>query len=413
MKLQIPFCFYMVLGLLGCTHPENTLEDILKNQHGVIAKVMDDPSAYRLQVLYTQIDRDSANQPSFTSYGFRVNAQEYFYPASTVKLPVAVMAMEKLNAIGNPDLNIHTPMLTDSVVEWQRPVWSDSTSISGKPTVANYVRKIFLVSDNEAFNRLYEFLGQGPINRQLAACDLNNSKIVHRLSVPLTPEQNRHTNPVRFIHDDEVIYWQPKIYNEVPVPEGEAIPLGKGEMSGGQLVEKPKDFASKNSFTLEDQQRYLRELMFPGSTGMPSFQLDSTDYTFIYRAMGELPRESEYPPYPDREHYYDSYVKFFIYGDKKDPMPDHVRIFNKVGLAYGFLIDNAYIVDFEKNVEFFLSAILYVNDNGIFNDDTYEYDETGFPFLAELGKAIYQYECERPRAFFPDLSRFDVFSPSR
>ena len=52
--------------------------------------------------------------------------------------------------------------------------------------------------------------------------------------------------------------------------------------------------------------------------------------------MSMLPRECPHPQY-DLERYYDSCVKFFLFGDSKKPMPDSVRIFNKVGLAYGYV----------------------------------------------------------------------------
>ena len=89
-------------------------------------------------------------------------------------------------------------------------------------------------------------------------------------------------------------------------------------------------------------------------------------------------------------------------------MPDSVRIFNKVGLAYGYVTDNAYIVDFERGIEFLLTAVVLVNENGIFNDGAYEYDEVGLPFLAELGRVIYAYELERKRAHRPDLGKWRV-----
>ena len=87
-----------------------------------------------------------------------------------------------------------------------------------------------------------------------------------------------------------------------------------------------------------------------------------------------------------------------------------MRIFNKVGLAYGYLTDNAYIVDFERGVEFLLTATVLVNENGIFNDEKYEYDEVGLPFLAAVGRVLYDYELTRDRAFTPDLS---TLAPSR
>ena len=87
-------------------------------------------------------------------------------------------------------------------------------------------------------------------------------------------------------------------------------------------------------------------------------------------------------------------------------MPKNIRIFNKVGDAYGFLLDNAYIVDFDKGVEFMLSAIIYCNSDGIFNDDKYDYDAVGYPFLGNLGRAIYDYEVKRVKKVKPNLSKF-------
>ncbi|MEZ4774927.1 MAG: serine hydrolase [Bacteroidia bacterium] len=378
------------------------LENILENRGGVVEQVMKDPGKYRLQILYTQVDRDSLNRPHFTTSGFRVNEQEYFYPASTVKLPAAILALEKLNNLGTPNLDRHTTMLTDSAYSGQSSVMTDSTSATGFPSIGHYIRKIFLVSDNDAFNRLYEFIGQGPFNRELQVKGFAGTRILHRLSIFLTPDENRHTNPVNFMYDGEKIYWQPLIYNDRPVPLPDAVFIGKGDMMDDSvLVMKPKDFTGKNAFPLMDQHLLLREVMFPGSVdGKPKFNLTDNDYQFLYQAMSELPSESVYPAY-DSTHYYDSYVKFLMFGDSKKKIPEHIRIYNKVGAAYGFLIDNAYIVDKKSGVEFFLSASIYVNENEIFNDEVYEYDTIGFPFLGELGRIIYDFELNRPRKFRP------------
>ena len=59
------------------------------------------------------------------------------------------------------------------------------------------------------------------------------------------------------------------------------------------------------------------------------------------------------------------------------------------------LTDVAYIVDSENSIEFMLAATIHVNANGIFNDGIYEYDELGFPFMAELGKQVYKYELSK------------------
>jgi len=138
------------------------------------------------------------------------------------------------------------------------------------------------------------------------------------------------------------------------------------------------------------------------------FHLEDDDYRFLYSAMSTLPRESLEPSYADREHYPDFYVKFLLFGGSKEPIPARFRVFNKVGEAYGYLIDDAYIVDFEAGVEFLLTAVIHTNANGIFNDDTYETETVGLPFLAHLGRAVYEHELARARPRRPDLTRFLV-----
>jgi len=89
-------------------------------------------------------------------------------------------------------------------------------------------------------------------------------------------------------------------------------------------------------------------------------------------------------------------------------LPKHFRIFNKEGDAYGFLTDIAYFADFDKHVEFMLAATIYCDSDGIVNDDHYDYENTGLPFLKHLGQVIYDLELKRPRKYKPDLSVFKM-----
>jgi hypothetical protein len=122
------------------------------------------------------------------------------------------------------------------------------------------------------------------------------------------------------------------------------------------------------------------------------FDLTEEDLAFLRHSMSALPRE--YPFYQDNPAYYDSYVKFFMFGDSKGLIPDEIKIYNKVGTAYGYLIDCAYIENKSRDVGFFLTAVISVNRDRIYNDGKYEYEQTGLPFLARLGRAIYEYELK-------------------
>src|SRR5690606_6423983 len=110
----------------------------------------------------------------------------YFYPASTVKLPIALLAMEWLEEQDVEGLNLETIMLTDSVRPSQLPAISDSSSQSGLPSIGHYIKKILLVSDNDAANRLYELLGLDYINSKLVEKGIDESVLIQRVGVSVS-----------------------------------------------------------------------------------------------------------------------------------------------------------------------------------------------------------------------------------
>jgi hypothetical protein len=386
----------------------DALDAILRAHPDWFAPVLERAEHYRLQILYTQIDRDADNRPSFRSYGYRLDDPRYFYPASTVKLPASLVALEKLNDLGVPGLTRDTPLRIEAGTPAETAVDKDPSKADGLPTIAHYIKKIFLVSDNDAFNRLYEFLGQRELNERLWAKGFDDVRLLRRLESGLDDVENRVTNPFVFFQGESEIYRQPLGRNEaewrIEMPD---VRQGRGYMKDDRLVEEPFDFSHSNFVSIESLQGILRTALFPESVPPERrFHLGEDDYRFLYRSMAMLPRESVEPEYPDREEHYDSFVKYLLYGDSRQPIPDHVRIFNKVGQAYGYLLDDAYVVDFEAGIEFLLTAVIQVNANQIYNDDTYEYDTVGLPFLANLGRAVYAHELVRPRPRRPDLSRF-------
>jgi len=68
---------------------------------------------------------------------------------------------------------------------------------------------------------------------------------------------------------------------------------------------------------------------------------------------------------------------------------------NKVGYAYGTLTDVALIIDTKNKIHYLLGASLLVNKNEIFNDNFYEYDDIGLPFLAKASRAIHEILVEQ------------------
>lgn len=383
------------------------LTNILESYPHYFDTLLQNKDQWKIKIIYTQIDRNDRNEPILTHHYFNSNSAAYFYPASTVKLPVAALSLQKLQLLNIPGLDKYTTMVTGAASPGQTAVYNDPTTADGRPSVAHYIKKIFLVSDNDAYNRLYEFLGQEYLNNTLHQMGYYSVQLLHRLQLPLTEEQNRLTNPVAFYDSvGKLLYRQPMVHSKLRYQQRQTL-LGNGFISGGKLVEQPFDFSTKNRFTLQDLHTVLQSIVLPQTVPEKQrVQLTDDDYAFLYKCMSMLPQESRYPSYDST--YPDGYVKFFLFGGDGKIENGSLRIFNKVGDAYGFLHDVAYIVDLDEGIEFLLSASIYCNSDNIFNDDKYDYATIGFPFLKHLGEVIYQHEAKRKKDHLPDLSKFRI-----
>jgi hypothetical protein len=383
------------------------LEDLLKAHPQYFDSALQFRKQWKVQIVYTQIDRQADNTPLFKTYYFNIDPNEYFYPASTVKMPVALLALQKLHELRLPGLDMNSSMITEMAYSRQTPVYNDPTTPDGRPTVAHYVKKIFLVSDNDAFNRLYEFLGQEYINDQLHKMGYGDAEILHRLDVVRTPDENRHTNPVKFFDGSgRTLYGQPMQFNEKTYATRNDS-MGNGYFSNGQPIDRPMNFSTKNRISLEDLTNILKSVLFPSAVpANQRFNLTPEDYKLVRQYMSQLPAETLYPSYDSS--YNDAYVKLLLYGTEKGSLPKHIRIFNKEGDAYGCLTDVAYIADFDKKIEFMLSARIYCNSDGYLNDSKYDYETIGYPFMKHLGQVLYNYELQRTRKYQPNLAEFKM-----
>ena len=328
-----------------------------------------------VQVLYVQIEKTEEG-PKFIEHGWHLNKETYFYPASTVKFPVALFALEKVANLAGPRLNRETTM--------------SMPPYDGEPSsVAEDVRRIFLVSDNAAFNRLFAFVGEEKCQQRLRALGLTDTQIVHALGL----KHMTFANPIRFLDSKgELLHSESLSLMSSPAGgSGKTLRKGVGYLDSGVLVNEPMDFSHKNVFPLHEQHLLVREVYFPSEEGL---RLTPADREFVKKTMGQFPRECAATTDAAIREEPDTYVKNFL-GWAKQPIRDTLRCYNKSGQAYGYMIDNAYIVDEDHDIAFFLSTAIHVNANQIYNDNVYEYDTIGEPFMIALGKAVYDYERSR------------------
>ena len=199
----------------GCV-PEHPLVEIMKSEAPEISEIAKNLEAHQVQIRYTQIDRDSLGQPQFHSYEYGVDESKYFYPASTAKLPVAALALQRLRELqkeGIP-IDMHTPFTIWSADQKTPIAIQDTTHPKQQLTIAHLIKKIFLVSDNDAYNYLFDFLGRDYINAQLQAKGLDNIQIHHKF---LFGADNANTWSYIFTKASDTAYVQKSISSKITI----------------------------------------------------------------------------------------------------------------------------------------------------------------------------------------------------
>ena len=373
--LLASFCFL----LLSCSSTTNPIELIIKKREPQLKPIYKNKENHNLQILYTKVVRDSLGMPSFIQYDYQADNNVYFYPASTMKLPIVALTLQKINELRNTGINI--------TVE-SKILLLSADQITTETTFKDLISKVFLVSDNSASNILINFLGYNYFNQQMREKGLNTIVLNHKFN----PDPYVKTDWKIYTLDRDLIS-KDETQEIIEHNNLDNLLQGKFQILNGEKVATPFNFKIKNKASLRDLDGVMKRIIYPDLfQEQDRINLSDQDYNFLRYWMSRFTFEDIGIEYQKDSQYFDSYNKFFIYGDSTNTIDRKIRIYNKVGIAYGALTDISYIRDYQKNIEFFLSATIYVNQNQIVNDNIYEYDDVGIPFLAELARQVYKLE---------------------
>ena len=353
---------------------------IFRHLPPALRRLLDEPR-HQIQIVHTTVQRDADGAPRLAHHGYRADAARWFAAASLIKLPVAVLALERAAAHAADGAARIVLDVPPAAGEWP----------PGEPLdqpLARSLERVFVVSDNAEYNRHYEFLGPDAIHQRLAALGYVDTRAIARIG-DFNPASNRAVGGSRLLAaDGTVLERHPPRRSAIArrAPQGQVL-RGQGWMDGTRLVREPHDFSYRNFLPLAEAHRMVAALLYPQAFAPAQrFALTPSLRTLLLGAMGRLPRQSRDPLFDPRE-FPDGWAKFLVLGDTTGPAPAWLRHVGKSGMAYGYLSESAWLADADAGVECFLSAVVHVNADGIYNDDRYEYEGVGLPFLGALGRA--------------------------
>lgn len=343
----------------------------------IIKEVFSNSRFYRLKIILTEVSSDDFGCRKLSTWSYRDTVTEYFYPASLAKIPLALTSMQFIN-----NRKTFNPDLSDLLI--------DSSNYVKERSLNDDMMLMLSASDNRAFNRIYNMVGCKYININLIKKKYLNTIIIHRFESGST---NYHQTalPVTVVNSTcDTIYRHSADSIYSPIRHGMADSLiGFGYFLNDSLIPKPKCFKFHNYVDIRDVHDMMISLKYPNLLNRNPFNITENQRETIIKFLKTSPLHPNTSDYSDTSVFHPNFLRFTLFGRDKNIQYPNIEYFNKSAMAYGFLADCSYLKDTVNNVEFFLSIYMYVNKDEILNDNKYEYDDVGVPFMKKFGELIY------------------------
>ena len=375
-------CLLLSIILFGCSLETNPIKSSFRKNDFLI-EIIKDKQDYEIQVLLTKINQYNS-QVNFQEYKYQLDDNKYFYPASTIKLPIVVLALKKINELRSKgsEITLKSKIILNYKDDYSELVIRDSIT-----SFQNLIADVFLVSDNSASNILIDFIGYNYFNDEMKNAGFDKTYLNHKFN------PDPYVNSTWEISDlDNNIISSLNDNQKIIKADDKTNGLEKGDRRyfKGEILDESLNFSEKNRSSVTDMHNLIKYIFYPeifDSTN--NFNLNVEDYDFLRYWMSRFTYEDIGEKFIGDENFFETYNKFFIYGDEQSLSNKQIRVYNKIGQAYGTSIDNGLIKNYQDNVEFILTATIYTNKNKVINDNLYEYEEIAEPFLAKLSRGIY------------------------
>ena len=373
--------FISLFVLQGCYFSSDPIKSAIKEDE-FVRKIIKDKDNYEIQILYTEVSKNNLGQTEFKDFQFQLNDEQYFYPASTIKLPIAIMTLSKINELRaeGSNISLKSKIKLSLINNKKEIIVRDSIS-----SFQNLIADVFLVSDNSASNVLIDFIGYNYFNSSMINAGYQNTYLNHKFN----PDPFVDSSWIITTLDNDVISSKENKRNVIAGSNISNLKKGERSLVNGKIINESMDFSLKNRSSLTDMHNIMKNLIYPEIT-LSKFNLNVEDYDFLRYWMSRFTYEDLGNKYISDDRFFNSYNKFFIHGMDTILKSTDIRVYNKIGQAYGTSTDSAYIKNYKEDVEFFLTATIYTNKNEIINDNIYEYGDTAIPFLSKLSKTLYK-----------------------
>ncbi len=339
---------------------EQIVAEVLASD-GVLAEVRSEPERRFAGVVLT-FDDAGVHRASFG------DVEGYAYPASAIKLPVADVSVGADTTFELSALPAPPPAPCDGAPTPERTPRRD---VVPRDAITAALER----SDNAAFNDMYDLGGRDEIRRVLSEAGYDGIRLTHRLA--RSPESRRANDRLPTVTVSGVT-WRAGGTSPSPPPLDVAgVQAGAAYIDAcGARVDAPLSFTEHNAASLDDLARLLMNVLEPEADGAAGdLALSETSRELLLAAMRRDPHAAEpaswhAPLWPG-----------LLAADAGD-----VEHGSRPGWAYGFFTDVGWVRSDDVLVVY--AVHLFVDDDGVLNDNAYRYDDLARPVVAAFGEVV-------------------------
>ncbi len=387
----------LILVLSGCSHSQVDRKQGALLQKEVWPEALKEVSLdtliafdpkFRFQMVYTPIIEGEFGE----TYSFQT--ENYYYPASLVKIPTALVALEKMERLG---ITLDDILVLDTS-ETCGSVKFVELSRSKKITFRQMFTELLVVSDNHFYNALYHFVTPEELNKRLKELGHDGTHI-YRAFTGCDKIQQLHTFPYEVRTQKGGLRYEAKdvwmdsseLNNAYTYTENRWFG-SHHENAEGDIVQGPYDMNFMPELPLLELQKMMQALILPNAVEEHlRWSISEEHRTFIMELMQKVPSEirSCHRDLSKWENNTYKYAVPSIDGERSS------RTYSKLGLSYGFASETVYVKSPNGKGDFLLSYSVYVNENDTVNDGKYEYEEVARPFAEKLIDAFILFQSSQ------------------
>lgn len=388
MKIYLSAILFLVIS---CSHsqveiePEKTSKKELQWPKELAGLEIDSSIAldpkYRFQMVYTPVINGEIGK----SISF--NTDQYYYPASVVKVPTALVALEKMERLG---ISLDDYIIFDILNRCGSTRFTDICK-ANKVSFRQMITELIVVSDNHFYNTLYHFVTPDELNEKLKSKGYDQTSVfkaftgcdkIEQLHTYAWKVYDSKGNEV--VKGNDVTLDSTELYKCYSFTEDRLFG-SKHENDEGDIVDGPYDLNFMPEIRMEDLNQMLLRLLYPDKfEEQQRWNISEEHRMFVLDLMGKYPSEIK-GSYRSLNRFEDNVYKYAV------PQVDlDVRVLNKLGLSYGFASEVVY-VPVDENNGFVLSYSIYVNENDTVNDGEYEYEDVARKFAEQLATTLYYF----------------------